>query len=143
GAVVSKMLKIFGVIEKCLGPILFQLPPNFKKDVPRLDAFLALFPARRRVAFEFRHASWFDEEVFGVLRDHRAAMCIAEADEALNVPFVSTADFGYVRLRRAEYSDAELKTWIKRIRRQDWRDAFIFFKHEDKGKGPEFAARFL
>src|SRR4051812_30098655 len=143
GAVVANMLKIFDVMGRRLGPILFQLPPNFKQDVPRLDAFLALFPARRRVAFEFRHASWFDDEVFDALRDHNAAMCVAEVDEDLDVPFISTADFGYIRLRRAEYSDAQLKTWIKLIRRQKWRDAFVFFKHEDEGKGPRFAGRFL
>src|SRR5256885_179324 len=107
-AVVAKMLKIFDVMGKRLGPILFQLPPNFKKDVPRLDAFLELFPARRRVAFEFRHASWFDPEVFNVLRDHKTAMCIAEADDELQTPFESTAGWGYVRLRRAAYSDTEL-----------------------------------
>src|SRR5437763_12169363 len=108
GAVVAKMLKIFDVMQKRLGAILFQLPPNFKKDAARLDAFLALFPARRRVAFEFRHASWFADDVFDMLRAHRATMCIAEADEELHVPFVSPGDFAYIRLRRAEHSDAQL-----------------------------------
>ena len=126
-----------------LGPLLFQLPPSFKKDVPRLREFLALLPTHRCAAFEFRHQSWFDEEVFGLLRDHQAALCIAEAENDLEVPFVATAAWGYLRLRRSDYSDAELKTWVKRVRGQNWRDAFVFFKHEDEGKGPQMAKKVL
>ena len=97
---VSYLLEAAGALKEHLGALLFQLPPNLKKDVPRLSDFLALLPPRRRVAFEFRHQSWFDEEVFGLLRDHRAALCIAEAENDLDVPFVSTCDWGYLRLRR-------------------------------------------
>jgi uncharacterized protein YecE (DUF72 family) len=143
GDAVSQLLEVAGVLKKRLGPLLFQLPPNMKKDVARLRTFLALLPSRRRVAFEFRHPSWFDEEVFGLLRHHRAALCIAEAEGDLEVPFVATADWGYLRLRRPDYSDAELKRWVKRVRKQNWRDAFVFFKHEDEGKGPRMAKRFL
>jgi uncharacterized protein YecE (DUF72 family) len=114
-----------------------------KKDASRLREFLALLPPDRRLAFEFRHQSWFDEEVFGLLRDHRAVLCIAEAENDLEIPFVSTADWGYLRLRRPDYGDAELKTWGERVRKQEWRDAFIFFKHEEEGKGPQMAKRFL
>ena len=140
---VSILLEVAGVLQERLGPLLFQLPPNMKKDTPRLREFLALLPPERRAAFEFRHPSWFDEEVFGLLRDHQAALCTAEAEDDLEVPFVATADWGYLRLRRLDYDDAALKKWAKRVQQQDWRDTFVFFKHEDEGKGPEFAKRFL
>jgi uncharacterized protein YecE (DUF72 family) len=142
GDLVSNLLEVAGALKERLGPLLFQLPPNFKKDVARLREFLALLPSRR-AAFEFRHPSWFDEEVFGLLRDHQAALCFAEAEDALKAPFVSTADWGYLRLRRPEYRDLELKAWLKRVGDQDWRDAFVFFKHEDEGKGPQMAKTFL
>ncbi len=140
---VSYLLETAGALEERLGPLLFQLPPNLKKDVPRLSDFLALLPPRRRVAFEFRHQSWFDEEVFGLLRDHQSALCIAEAEDDLDVPFVATCDWGYLRLRRPGYGDAELKRWVASVREQDWRDVFVFFKHEDEGKAPHMAKRFL
>src|SRR5207244_7693196 len=118
-------------LKERLGPLLFQLPPNLKKDVPRLGAFLAYLPSQRHAAFEFRHQSWFDEEVFGLLRDHQAALCIAEAEDDLEVPFVSTADWGYLRLRRPDYSDRELKAWVKRVRKPDGREAQGVCKRED------------
>ncbi len=108
GESVSYLLEVAGALKERLGPLLFQLPPNLKKDVPRLREFLALLPLERRAAFEFRHPSWFDDEVFGLLRDHQAALCIAEAEDDLEVPFVATADWGYLRLRRPDYGDAEL-----------------------------------
>ncbi|HJV34596.1 DUF72 domain-containing protein [Geomonas sp.] len=140
---VSYLVEVSGVLGVRLGALLFQLPPGLKKDLPRLRDFLALFPPRRRVAFEFRHASWFDEEVYALLRRHDAAMCIAEADEHVEVPFVSTASWGYLRLRREDYGAAELKSWVKRVREAGWQDAFVFFKHEDAAKGPLMAKRFL
>jgi uncharacterized protein YecE (DUF72 family) len=139
---VSYFLEVAGNLQQRLGPLLFQLPPNFKKDVPRLRAFLALLPSSCRVTMEFRHLSWFDDEVFGLLRDHRTALCIADDDD-LEVPFVASADWGYLRLRRPEYDAAALKTWVKRVQQADWRDAFVFFKHEDEGKGPQLAKQFL
>jgi uncharacterized protein YecE (DUF72 family) len=114
-----------------------------RKDVPRLREFLALLPPPTRAAFEFRHQSWFEPEVFDLLREHKAALCIAEAENELDIPFVSTADWGYLRLRRPDYGDPELKTWGERVKQQPWKDAFIFFKHEDEGKGPLMAKRFL
>jgi uncharacterized protein YecE (DUF72 family) len=123
---VSYLLEAAVTLKERLGALLFQLPPNLKKDVPRLRDFLALLPPERRVAFEFRHQSWFDEEVFGLLHDHQVALCIAEAETDLEVPFVATGDWGYLRLRRPDYGDAELKTWVKRMREQDWRDVFVF-----------------
>jgi uncharacterized protein YecE (DUF72 family) len=143
GDLVTQLLEVAAALKNRLGPLLFQLPPNFKKDVTRLREFLALLPSRQRVTFEFRHQSWFDDEVFGLLRKHRAALCIADAENDLEVPFLATTDWGYLRLRRSEYSNAELKKWVTRVREQDWRDAFVFFRHEDEGKGPRFAKRFL
>ncbi len=143
GDSVTYLLEVAGELKQRLGPLLFQLPPNMKKDVPRLRDFLVLLPSQRRAAFEFRHQSWFDEEVFGLLRDHQATLCIAEAENDLEIPFVATADWGYLRLRRPDYSDGGLKAWVKRVREPDWRDAFVFFKHEDEGKGPQMAKRFL
>jgi uncharacterized protein YecE (DUF72 family) len=139
---VAYLLKVAGTLGDKLGPLLFQLPPNLKKDAPRLREFLSLLPEERRAALEFRHASWFDDEIFGLLRDHQAALCIAEAEEGLEVPFVSTADWGYLRLRRPDYGEAELQAWSRRVQAQGWRDAFVFFKHEDEGKGPQMAQRF-
>ena len=143
GDSVSYFLRVAGVLTQRLGPLLFQLPPYLKKDAPRLREFLTLLPAERRTAFEFRHESWFDDEIFGLLREHKAALCIAEAEDGVEVPFVSTADWGYLRLRRPDYGDPELKAWRQRIQDQGWSDAFVFFKHEDEGKGPQMAKRFL
>ena len=140
---VGYLLKVAGALKEQLGPLLFQLPPYFKKDGPRLKDFLQLLPPERCAAFEFRHQSWFDEEVFDLLRQHRAVLCIAEAENDLEIPFVSTADWGYLRLRRPDYGDKELSAWGQQVRAQKWRDAFIFFKHEEEGKGPAMAKRFL
>ena len=143
GDLVSHLLEVAGALTEHRGPLLFQLPPTSKKDVPRLRAFLAFLSSQQRAAFEFRHPSWFDDEVFGLLRDHRAALCVADTEGNLEVPFVATTDWGYLRLRRPDYGDAELKAWVKRVQEQDWRDAFVFFKHEDQGKGPPMAKRFM
>src|SRR5690606_11104429 len=126
------------------GPLLFQLPPNMKKDAPRLRDFLALLPPRR-AELEFRHVSWFDDEVFELLRAREAALCIADADGELEVPFVPTADWGYLRLRRPDYDGPALQSWVVRIQDsgRDWSEAFVFFKHEDEGRGPALAQDFL
>ena len=138
----ASLVETAAVLGDRLGPVLFQLPPNFRKDVSRLSDFLAYLPPCR-VAFEFRHASWFDEDVFELLRDHQAALCVADADDGLDVPFVSTADFGYVRLRRPDYDDATLAAWAAQMRAANWREAFVFFKHEDAGTGPRLVSRLL
>jgi len=143
GEQVSSLLEAAGVLGERLGPVLFQLPPYFKKDAARLRAFLALLPPGCRAALEFRHPSWFDDEVFGLLRDHRAGLCVADAADDLEVPFVATTDWGYLRLRRPEYDDAALRSWAKRMKAQAWQDCFVFFKHEDAGQGPQMAARLL
>jgi uncharacterized protein YecE (DUF72 family) len=127
-----------------LGPLLFQLPPNFKADAGRLADLLALLPPDVRAAFEFRHASWFTDEVYTRLAARNAALCIADNDEG-STPAVATADWGYLRLRATGYPDDDLRGWIATMRRvgAGWRDAFVFFKHEDKGTGPALAQRLL
>jgi uncharacterized protein YecE (DUF72 family) len=126
-----------------LGPLLFQLPPNFKKDTGRLADVLVQIPPDLRSAWEFRHESWFADDVYERLRARNAALCIADT-EAGTTPALATADFGYFRLRAVDYSDADLARWVETIRTvgAGWRDAFVFFKHEDSGSGPELAARF-
>lgn len=129
-----------------LGPALVQLPPNMKKDLGRLQDFLSLLPAGWRAAFEFRHQTWFDEDVFALLRQHDAPLVMAETDaeeSPLEVPFVPTASWGYLRLRRTAYDAGALEGWAERIRGTSWDDAFVFFKHEDEGTGPRLAADFL
>jgi uncharacterized protein YecE (DUF72 family) len=123
------------------GPFLFQLPPNMKKHAPRLAAFLAHLPSDVRAAFEFRHSSWLDDDVFTVLRDAGAALVIADAADD-TTPRVATADWGYLRLRREAYDDADLARWADWIHAQGWTDCFTFFKHEDAGTGPALARRF-
>ena len=141
GDSVDYLLRTSGTLGARLGPFLIQLPPNMKKDVPRLRDFLAIFPAR--AAFEFRHASWYDDEVYGALRERNAAWCIADTGEAGDPPFESTADWGYLRLRRVAYEESDLASYADRIRNQSWGEAYVFFKHEDAGTGPKLAARFL
>jgi uncharacterized protein YecE (DUF72 family) len=102
-----------------------------------------MLPPGTRAALEFRHASWFDDEVFAAMREHQAALCIAQAESDVEVPFVSTADWGYLRLRLPEYDDAALAGWARWCADQAWSDTYVFFKHEDAGMGPMFARRFL
>jgi uncharacterized protein YecE (DUF72 family) len=137
---VTEFFRVARVLEAHLGPFLFQLPPNFKKDLARLESFLALVPSGVRVALEFRHASWFDDEVFDALRDRGAALCIAHG-EKLDTPLVATADWGYLRLRQVTYADEELAKWGKWIGTQGWSRASVFFKHEDTGTAPVLANR--
>jgi uncharacterized protein YecE (DUF72 family) len=124
-----------------LGPLLFQLPPFLRKDAARLAEFLAEAPAGVRMAFEFRHASWFDDEVWATLRAHGAALCVAEG-ETLESPLVATADWGYVRLRRDAYPDDVLSAWATKILAQPWKEAFVYLKH-DKGDAPSVAVRLM
>jgi len=126
-----------------LGPLLFQLAPTFKADVARLAEFLALMPPDVRPAFEFRHESWLTDEVYRLLADHRAALCIADFGDK-TTPLVATARHGYFRLRDEGYTPVDLQRWVNEIaaHEADWDDAFVYFKHEEEGKGPEFAAAF-
>ena len=132
------------VLGAKLGPILFQLPPYLKKDLPLLQDFLAILPEGRQVALEVRSSSWLDDAVQDVLRARDVALCITERDEAdKTVPFVPTASFGYLRLRREAYGDMELEAWAARIRAQTWSEAYVFFKHEDEAAAPRTAQRLL
>jgi uncharacterized protein YecE (DUF72 family) len=137
-------LETASLLESRLGAVLFQLPPFFKKDAARLRAFLELVPRAVRAAFEFRHASWLDDETYDILRSRGAALCSADTDESgdAGAPVVVTASFGYLRLRRSDYGDADLASWAERLSSQAWSEAFVFFKHEDEGKGPALAERF-
>jgi uncharacterized protein YecE (DUF72 family) len=122
-----------GALGRRLGPVFFQTPPLLKKDADRLRAFLSYLPDGHPVAFEFRHESWIDEEVYAALRERNAALVAVDKDEAGDegAPFAPTADWGYLRLRRREYDDAALAAWRERLRAQPWREAFVFFKHEE------------
>jgi uncharacterized protein YecE (DUF72 family) len=124
-----------------LGPVLFQLPPNLKKDLPRLSDFLALLPGNARAAFEFRHASWFEDDVFQALAARGAALCLAE-DEELATPLEATTGWGYARLRRQDYGPEDLRHRAQSYRQQAWKELFVFFKHEEGGRGPALARDF-
>ena len=112
------------------GPVLFQLPPNLKKDLPRLVAFLQTLPADHGATFEFRNDTWFDDETYDALRGAGAALCMSEREDNLPPPLVTTTDWGYVRLRLEEYSDEELHQWATRLAATDWAQIYVFFMHE-------------
>ncbi len=141
GEMVDALVSTTGVLGPRLGPILFQLPPFLRKDVPRLTAFLDHLPKGLKIAFEFRHASWFDEEVWAALRSFDAALCVAEG-ETLESPMVATADWGYVRLRRGVYPDDVIAAWAEKILAQPWREALVYIKH-DEGDAPRVAKRLI
>jgi len=150
GELLGYLFETAGTLGPKLGPLLFQLPPHLKKDTDRLRSFLDLVPPDRKIALEFRNASWFEDDVFEALRAHDAALCVAETEpddkeggSELEVPLVATASFGYLRLRRETYSDADLTTWAERMRAQGWSEAYVFFKHEDDGTAPQFAQRLM
>jgi uncharacterized protein YecE (DUF72 family) len=124
-----------------LGPVLFQFPASFHADAPALEGFLARIPGDPACAFEFRHPSWLEDKVLGLLRARGCALCVADTDENPATAIPVTTSWGYLRLRRAEYTDGELAQWAKRILAQKWRSAFVFIKHEDGGKGPQIALR--
>jgi len=139
--VVRFLIDASTVMGEKRGPFLFQLPPFFRKNATVLREFLEkLGPVR--AAFEFRHETWFDEDVYELLRDHGATLCLADTEDG-EPPLVATAGWGYLRLRRPDYGDAELALWARRLKEQPWEEVFVFFKHEDEGKGPQLAARFI
>ena len=131
------------VLADQLGVVLFQLPPNMKKDLPRLETFLAQLPLATRAAFEFRHPTWFDDDVLDLLRNQNRALCVSDTDDMPTTHIDKTADWGYLRLRRVQYSEENLTEWLGRIRNQNWQETYLFFKHEDAGTGPKLAAQFL
>lgn len=142
GDSVDYLFRTAGVLGVRLGPFLFQLPPYLRRDIDRLARFLDILPEGMRAAFEFRHASWFDDEVFALLADAGASLCIADSGGDHDAPLVATADFGYLRLRREDYDETALRSWADRIRRQPWGETYVFFKHEDEGAGPRMAGEF-
>lgn len=137
----ARFVEAVGGVGRRLGILIFQLPPTFRKDAERLGAFLKTLPRGPRYAFEFRHPSWFDEETLGLLRRRKAALCVNDAD-VRGCPLEATAPWGVVKLRRVLYTRRELAAWARRIRSQPWREAHVFFKHEETASGPRLAARF-
>ena len=127
-----------------LAALLFQLPPNFKKDLVVLNEFLALLPPKVTAAFEFRHESWLDEHVFDLLRSRNVALCIADS-ETRETPLVMTASFAYLRLRDEGYAEADIAHWTATARSLSEKasDVFVYFKHEDEGKGAAFGQRMM
>jgi uncharacterized protein YecE (DUF72 family) len=123
------------------GPVLFQLPPFLKKDLARLKDFLQILPADHQAAFEFRHDSWFDDEVYALLRDAGASLCLSEREDQTPPPLVETASWGYVRLRLESYSDADLAAWAERLAATRWEDIHVYFMHEPTAPG--YAAALL
>ena len=124
------LLRVTSKLGSRLGPILFQLPPNLKKDLPRLRGFLGLLPKDRRFTIEFRDESWFEDDVATALRDHDVAMCINEQDD-FKCPVLATASWGYLRLHRLDYDEAALAEWAKCVSAQGWSEAYVYFKHDE------------
>jgi len=139
----SFFLETASSLEDRLGVILFQLPPNMKKDLERLEAFLEILPPTVRATFEFRHPTWFDDDVIELLSRQNRPLCVSDTDEMPVTHIDRTADWGYLRLRRVQYSKKNLQEWLERIHAQNWSDTFVFFKHEDEATGPKLAAEFL
>jgi len=140
GELVSGFCQVAATLGPKLGALLFQLPPNLKKDVPLIDAFLAELPPKVTAAFEFRHASWLDDEVFGKLAARNLALCVADS-EKMSAPVTITADYAYFRLRDEGYQPDDIRRWADTIAKAtaSCSDVFVYFKHEEQGKGPEFA----
>ena len=137
------MLDGFSAFGERLGAVLFRLREDMEKDLQRLQQFLKELPKGTRAAFDFRHPSWFDKQVFALLRDENQVLCVSDRDEWPVNQIEKTGDWGYVRLRRVKYSKTELAEWVKRIRAQQWKDTYVFFKHEDEGTGPRLAAQLV
>ena len=140
---VGYLLQNTTVMGDKLGPVLFQLPPNMQKDVERLKTFLGFLPQGRRFTFEFRHSSWFDEDVVAALRDKDCAMTIIDQDDFVTPP-IATASWGYVRLHRFDYNEMTLKQWAERVQEHGWSDVYVYFKHDEGvGSGPPAVDAFV
>jgi len=142
GEEIEYLFKTLSVLERKLGPVLFQLPKNFHSDRPALEDFLDLISGKMSCAFEFRSPSWLDAEILALLRDKGCSLCTADTDDNPANEIISTGPWGYLRLRRADYTNADLSQWMEKILSQKWERAFVFFKHEGDAKGPEMAMRF-
>lgn len=141
---VQHFVEIAGRLGPRLGALLFQLPPGFRKDLPVLDAFLDTLPDGTRGAFEFRHGSWLDDEVYARLRAKNLALCVADSENFWTPPQM-TANFGYFRLRDEGYTPQDIVDWARTIleKTATCTDVFVYFKHEEVGKGPQFARQLL
>jgi uncharacterized protein YecE (DUF72 family) len=137
---VTEFVRRAAALGDKLGVLLFQLPPYLKKDLSLLRDFLAVLPSDKRVAFEFRSASWHDEEVYEALRARAAMLCATDTDEG-DTPFVAASDSGYIRLRRTHYDDVDLRAWAERIAAQGLARTYVYFMHEDEALGTRFAQR--
>jgi uncharacterized protein YecE (DUF72 family) len=138
---VARLYRTIATLADKRGPVLFQLPPFLRKDLPRLGDFLQLLPPGHHAAFEFRHDSWFDDAVYALLREHGAALVLSEREDAAPPPLVRTADWGYLRLRLEQYSPADLAGWADRIAATGWDEAYAYFMHEPTA--PSYAAALL
>ncbi len=136
------LFRTLSVLERKLGPVLFQFPKSFRADRSALEDFLGLIPEDRACAFEFRSPSWLDDQILDLLRERGSSLCMADADDNPAKKITKTTSWGYLRLRRSDYTDADLSQWLERVLSQEWEKAFVFFKHEDEAKGPEAAVRF-
>lgn len=135
------LLRVCTALGDKRGPTLFQLPPNMKLDLARLIAFLPLIPKRWKAAIEFRHASWFNDEVYALLREHDVALVVAESEDTEAV-LAATAGYGYLRLHKPAYAPEELEAWAARLQAQPWEEAWVYFKHDTDTAGPELASAF-
>ncbi|MEZ4273384.1 MAG: DUF72 domain-containing protein [Myxococcota bacterium] len=141
---VATLLDAAQVLENRLGAVLFQLPPFLRKSMARLEEFLETLPSTVAGAMEFRHASWFDDEVMAALRHAGVSLAWVDWDETdKQGPHIVTGRVGYVRLRASDYSDEELRCWVERLRAQSWERVYVFFKHEDEGAAPRMAQRLM
>ncbi|HTZ39167.1 MAG TPA: DUF72 domain-containing protein [Syntrophales bacterium] len=136
------LFRSLSVLEKKRGPVLFQFPKSFQADRPALEGFLDLIRGPALCAFEFRGPSGFDAAILDLLRKRGCSLCIDDRDENPASEIIPTAPWGYLRLRRSDYTDADLSRWAERILSEKWEQVFVFFKHEDEAKGPEMAMRF-
>jgi uncharacterized protein YecE (DUF72 family) len=137
------LFKTLSMMGGKLGPVLFQFPKTFPADIEKLKSFLSLLPRTISFAFEFRNPSWFDEPVLDLLREKGCSLCTPDSDENATTEIINTAPWGYLRLRRVDYTENELSQWLKRVLSQKWQKVFVFFKHEEEsGKGPDMAIRF-
>jgi uncharacterized protein YecE (DUF72 family) len=125
-----------------LGAILFQFPPYFKKNIDRFSNYLKILPDNLPAVFEFRDDSWYDAEIAGLLRERNFIFCFSDMDEKEKPEIISTAGWGYLRLRREKYTERDLASWAAAIKARDWEKVFVFFKHEDGGTGPKLAEKF-
>ena len=141
----GELVRAFSEAQRGLGaqagPTLWQLPPHLKQDPKLLEEFLALLPRDIRAAFEFRHESWLCDATYAVLERAGCALVVADTEES-STPMVRTAPFGYFRLRREDYTEADVARWAEKIAAAGLGETFVYFKHEDAAKGPAYAQLF-